>query len=179
LLALLSGIGGGNFACSMSNISTFFPKRLQGTALGMNAGLGNFGVTTMQILIPLVMTAGVFGALAGGPMALAKDSGWILGKITAGTMTWIQNAGFVWLLFLIPLAFLGFFGMNNLLVDLAEAIGSTIAAFIKVLWLYGLAFLHRHRRSLSLPAGAKAGGLGLLNMWVALPLIIGAAPCWS
>src|SRR3990167_10406887 len=51
LLALLSGIGGGNFACSMSNISTFFPKRLQGTALGLNAGLGNFGVTTMQVLI--------------------------------------------------------------------------------------------------------------------------------
>ena len=40
--AFLSGIGGGNFACSMSNISTFFPKRLQGTALGLNAGLGNF-----------------------------------------------------------------------------------------------------------------------------------------
>jgi MFS transporter, NNP family, nitrate/nitrite transporter len=60
----VSGIGGGNFACSMSNISTFFPKRLQGTALGINAGLGNFGVTTMQIIIPLVMTVGVFGALA-------------------------------------------------------------------------------------------------------------------
>ena len=42
LLALLSGIGGGNFACSMSNISPFFPKRLQGTGLGINAGLGNF-----------------------------------------------------------------------------------------------------------------------------------------
>uniref|UniRef100_UPI002352F3A6 MFS transporter n=1 Tax=Pseudomonas sp. TaxID=306 RepID=UPI002352F3A6 len=68
LLALLSGIGGGNFACSMSNISSFFPKRLQGTALGLNAGLGNFGVTTMQILIPLVMTAGIFGAFAGGSM---------------------------------------------------------------------------------------------------------------
>jgi NNP family nitrate/nitrite transporter-like MFS transporter len=51
-MALLSGIGGGNFACSMANISTFFPKRLQGTALGLNAGLGNFGVTTMQLLIP-------------------------------------------------------------------------------------------------------------------------------
>jgi NNP family nitrate/nitrite transporter-like MFS transporter len=42
-------VGGGNFASSMSNISTFFPKRLQGTALGINAGVGNFGVTTMQI----------------------------------------------------------------------------------------------------------------------------------
>jgi NNP family nitrate/nitrite transporter-like MFS transporter len=58
LMALWSGVGGGNFASSMSNISTFFPKRLQGTALGLNAGLGNFGVTTMQIVIPLAMTVG-------------------------------------------------------------------------------------------------------------------------
>ncbi|HFQ15836.1 MAG TPA: MFS transporter, partial [Rhodobacteraceae bacterium] len=61
LLAFLSGIGGGNFASSMSNISFFYPKKVQGYALGMNAGLGNFGVTTMQILIPLVMTVGLFG----------------------------------------------------------------------------------------------------------------------
>jgi nitrate/nitrite transporter NarK len=59
LMALWCGVGGGNFASSMSNISTFFPKRLQGTALGLNAGLGNFGVTTMQIVIPLVMTLGL------------------------------------------------------------------------------------------------------------------------
>jgi len=50
--ALLSGLGGGNFASSMSNISFFFPKKVQGFSLGMNAGLGNFGVTTMQVLIP-------------------------------------------------------------------------------------------------------------------------------
>jgi NNP family nitrate/nitrite transporter-like MFS transporter len=59
VLAALSGLGGGNFASSMSNISFFFPKRVQGTSLGLNAGLGNFGVTTMQILVPLVMTAGL------------------------------------------------------------------------------------------------------------------------
>ena len=70
LMALWSGVGGGNFASSMSNISTFFPKRLQGTALGINAGIGNFGVTTMQIVIPLVMTLGIFGALGGSPMTL-------------------------------------------------------------------------------------------------------------
>ena len=45
VLALLSGFGGGNFASSMSNISFFFPKKVQGYSLGMNAGLGNFGVT--------------------------------------------------------------------------------------------------------------------------------------
>lgn len=61
LLALLSGIGGGNFASSMSNISFFFPKKMQGLALGLNAGLGNFGVTTMQILVPLAMTFAVAG----------------------------------------------------------------------------------------------------------------------
>lgn len=170
LLALLSGIGGGNFACSMSNISTFFPKRLQGTALGLNAGLGNFGVTTMQVLIPLVMTAGVFGAIAGAPMELLKDSGWILGKIPAGTPTWIQNAGFVWLLALVPLAFLSFFGMNNLL-PISPNIGGTLPAFIKILWLYGLALITASV-GLYLYLPPKAGGLGLLNMWVALPLII-------
>ncbi|HRH81960.1 MAG TPA: MFS transporter [Thiobacillaceae bacterium] len=169
VLALLSGIGGGNFACSMSNISTFFPKRLQGTALGLNAGLGNFGVTTMQILIPLVMTMGVFGAFAGDPMALAKDSGWIFGKIAAGTDTWIQNAGFIWLVFLIPLGVLGFFGMNNLL-PISPNIGGTIFAFIKVLWLYGLALATAAvGLYFYLPAPT---GLGMLNMWVALPLII-------
>lgn len=169
ILAFLSGIGGGNFACSMSNISTFFPKRLQGTALGLNAGLGNFGVTTMQILLPLVMTIGLFGVLGGDSLSLAKDSGWILGKILAGTETWIQNAGLVWLLFLIPLAFFGFFGMNNLL-PISPNIGSTIAAFVKIIWLYGLAFLTTAvGLYLYLPAPT---GLGLLNMWVALPLII-------
>jgi NNP family nitrate/nitrite transporter-like MFS transporter len=114
LMALWSGVGGGNFASSMSNISTFFPKRLQGTALGLNAGLGNFGVTTMQIVIPLVMTVGLFGAFGGEPMTLMKDSGWIFGKIAAGTPTWIQNAGFAWVLSLVPLSILCWFGMNNL-----------------------------------------------------------------
>ena len=98
----------------MSNISTFFPKRLQGTALGLNAGLGNFGVTTMQVVIPLVMTVGLFGAFGGEPMTLVKDSGWIFGKIAAGTPTWIQNAGFAWVLSLVPLSVLCWWGMNNL-----------------------------------------------------------------
>src|SRR3954470_11061517 len=90
LMALWSGVGGGNFASSMSNISPFFPKRLQGTALGLNAGVGNFGVTTMQIVIPLVMTLGFFGSIGGEPMTLLKDSGWIFGKIAAGTQTYIR-----------------------------------------------------------------------------------------
>jgi NNP family nitrate/nitrite transporter-like MFS transporter len=169
LMALWSGVGGGNFASSMSNISTFFPKRLQGTALGLNAGLGNFGVTTMQVVIPLVMTMSLFGGFGGESMSLVKDSGWILGKIAAGTPTWIQNAGFAWVLSLVPLAVLCFFGMNNL-KTVSPNTGNLVVAFFKITWLYTLSFI---------PAGVglylylpKPTGLGLLNMWLVMPLII-------
>jgi NNP family nitrate/nitrite transporter-like MFS transporter len=169
LMALWSGVGGGNFASSMSNIGTFFPKRLQGTALGLNAGLGNFGVTTMQIVIPLVMTVSLFGGLGGESMALVKDSGWIFGKIAAGTPTWVQNAGFAWVLSLVPLSVLCFFGMNNL-TTVSPNMGGTVSALFKIIWLYSLSFV---------PAGVglylylpAPSGLGVLNMWVAMPLII-------
>ena len=169
LMALWSGVGGGNFASSMSNISTFFPKRLQGTALGLNAGLGNFGVTSMQIVIPLVMTVGLLGSFGGEPMALVNDSGWIFGKILAGTPTWIQNAGFAWVLSLVPLAVLCWFGMNNL-KTVSPDTGGTIAAFLKIIWLYTLSFVPAGLGLyLYLPAPS---GLGVLNMWLAMPLII-------
>jgi NNP family nitrate/nitrite transporter-like MFS transporter len=172
LMALWSGVGGGNFASSMSNISTFFPKRLQGTALGINAGVGNFGVTTMQIVIPLVMTVPLLGAWGGESMTLLKDSGWILGKIAAGTPTWIQNAGFAWVISLVPLAALCWFGMNNL-KTVSPATGHPIVAFAKITWLYTLAFVPSMLGLyLYLP---KPTGLGLISMWVAIPLGIVAA----
>lgn len=172
LMALWSGVGGGNFASSMSNISTFFPKRLQGTALGLNAGLGNFGVTTMQIVIPLVMTVGLFGAFGGEAKALVKDSGWIFGKIAAGTPTYIQNAGFAWVLSLIPLSVLCWWGMSNL-KTVSPATGHPLVAFAKITYLYSLAFIPSvGMLYLYLPAPT---GLGLLNMWVAIPLDIAAA----
>jgi NNP family nitrate/nitrite transporter-like MFS transporter len=138
LLAVLSGLGGGNFASSMSNISFFYPKRKQGLALGLNAGLGNAGVTTMQVLIPLVMTVGVIGA----GRILETPSGWIFGKIPAGTETWIQNAGFVWLVFLIPLAFLAWFRMDNIRAEhVSPNIGSPLNSFAKISGMLGLAFI--------------------------------------
>ncbi|MEP7283677.1 MAG: MFS transporter [Rubrivivax sp.] len=172
LMALWSGVGGGNFASSMSNISTFFPKRLQGTGLGLNAGLGNFGVTAMQIVIPLVMTVGLLGSFGGAPEVLLHDSGWIFGRIPAGTPTWIQNAGFTWVLSLVPLSILCWFGMNNL-KTISPATGNPVVAFSKIIYLYTLAFVPSiFMLYLYLPAPT---GLGLLNMWVAIPLDIGAA----
>ncbi|MGF1627804.1 MAG: nitrate/nitrite transporter [Alphaproteobacteria bacterium] len=103
VLALLCGLGGGNFASSMANISFFFPKRQKGNALALNAGLGNLGVSIMQFTIPLVITAGVFGVLGGEPQATSD-----------GTRLWLQNAGFVWVPFLILSTFAAWFGMNDI-----------------------------------------------------------------
>lgn len=172
LMALWCGVGGGNFASSMSNISTFFPKRMSGTALGLNAGLGNFGVTTMQIVIPLVMSVPLLGALSGDPMTLQKASGWIFGKVPAGTQIWIQNAGFAWVLSLVPLGLLCWLGMSNL-KTVSPRTGSPLVAFGKITYLYTLAFMPTIVMLwLYLP---KPTGLGLLSMWVAIPLDIVAA----
>ncbi len=171
LAAFLSGIGGGNFAASMSNISTFFPKSRQGLALGLNAGLGNFGVTTMQILIPAVMTVGLFGAIAGAPTELLKDSGTLIGKIPAGAPTWIQNAGFIWVAILVPLVIAAWLGMNNLLPITPEP-GHPLLAFAKIFGLYAVGFLTAGvGLYLYLPPPT---GLGVLNVWVALVLICAA-----
>ncbi|WP_309544644.1 NarK family nitrate/nitrite MFS transporter [Alkalilimnicola ehrlichii] len=105
VLAILCGLGGGNFASSMSNISFFYPKREKGTALGLNAGLGNLGVSTVQFVVPLVITAGVFGMLGGAPLYVDGDPQRPL---------WLQNAGFVWVPFLILCTLLAWFGMNDI-----------------------------------------------------------------
>ncbi len=169
-LALLSGLGGGNFASSMSNISFFYPKRVQGTSLGLNAGLGNFGVTTMQILIPLVMTIGIFG---GESMVLVNSSGTLLGKIPSGTETYIHNAGFIWLIFLVPLAFFGWFGMNNIATEaVTPKPGNPILSMAKISMLLLIAFITASAGLyLMLPPPV---GLGLLSKWIVLPLVIAA-----
>jgi MFS transporter, NNP family, nitrate/nitrite transporter len=102
-LALLCGLGGGNFASSMANISFFYPKTEKGNALALNAGLGNAGVSVMQFAVPLVITAGVFGAIGGEPQVTST-----------GAKLWIQNAGFVWVPFLVITSVAAWFGMDNI-----------------------------------------------------------------
>ncbi|GHC27827.1 MFS transporter [Aidingimonas halophila] len=170
LLALVSGVGGGNFACSMANISSFFPKHQQGLALGLNAGLGNLGVTGMQILIPLSMTAAIFAGLSGDPMELERASGTLIGRIPEGTDTWLQNPGLLGVLVLIPLSAAAWFGMNNIR-SITPNPGSPLAAFGKIFGLYNLGLLTSAiGLYVMLPPPV---GLGWLNMWLALPLTIG------
>lgn len=115
---------------------------MQGLALGLNAGLGNFGVTTMQMLIPLSMTVGMFGAMGGDPMTLIATSGTLVGKIPAGTETYIQNAGFIWLLFLVPLAFFGWFGMNNIRTEeVSPATHGSIASMAMITGMLAISFI--------------------------------------
>jgi len=102
-LALLCGLGGGNFASSMANISFFYPKTEKGNALALNAGLGNAGVSVMQFVVPLVITAGVFGAIGGEPQVTSS-----------GAKLWLQNAGFVWVPFLVITSIAAWFGMDNI-----------------------------------------------------------------
>jgi NNP family nitrate/nitrite transporter-like MFS transporter len=84
LLALLAGLGGGDFSSYMPSTRLFFPNRLQGTALGLQAGIGNFGVSLAQFVTPWIIGFAAFGTLAGGSQTL-----------TAGGATrpvWLQNA---------------------------------------------------------------------------------------
>lgn len=106
ILALLCGFGGGNFSSSMANISFFYPKAEKGTALGLNAGLGNLGVSVVQFIVPLVITAGVFGALGG------EAQTWVKGDVSK--QMWLQNAGFIWVPFILLSTLAAWFGMNDL-----------------------------------------------------------------
>ena len=129
VLAASSGVGGGAFASSMSNISFFFPKRMQGLSLGLNAGLGNLGVSVMQFLLPWIITFGAFGGLGGDPYQFTAD-----GKLVE---VWVQNAGLVWVPILAILAALAFFAMDNLP---QHDCGPTPVAIGKYLWLTMLGF---------------------------------------
>ncbi|MBF7728662.1 NarK family nitrate/nitrite MFS transporter [Pseudomonas sp. N040] len=129
IIALLCGFGGGNFASSMSNISFFYPKAQQGTALGLNAGLGNLGVSVMQFGVPLVIGAGLFGAVGGSPQ-----------EVAGGSQLWLQNAGFIWVPFILAVTVAAWFGMNDL--SSARASFSEQAVIFKrkhnwlMCWLY-------------------------------------------
>ncbi len=141
MLALLCGFGGGNFASSMANISFFFPKAQKGYALGLNAGLGNLGVSIVQFVVPLVITAGVFGTLGGEPAMVTK----------AGQQSpmWLQNAGFIWVPFIALSAIAAWFGMNDL-ADAKASFADQAVIFKRkhnwlMCWLYLGTFGSLHR----------------------------------
>ena len=161
VMALLSGFGGGNFASSMSNISFFFPKKMQGYALGMNAGLGNLGVGVMQKLIPLVVTFSLFGGTA-GTIATAKGA----------PFEGLQNAAWVWVP-LIAIATIGaFFGMNNVSTG-TPSLPSTAKGISKTLYMVVLGLVAAAVGAYML-IGVPWADWGMKNssMWIVLPFVV-------
>jgi NNP family nitrate/nitrite transporter-like MFS transporter len=105
LLAFLAGLGGGNFSSFMPSTSLFFPKRLQGTALGLQAGIGNFGVSLVQFVTPWIIGFAAFGALAGDPQTFTKDG--------ASRDIWLQNATAVWIPIVAVLSLVAWFMLRS------------------------------------------------------------------
>ncbi|HEX6858641.1 MAG TPA: nitrate/nitrite transporter [Caulobacteraceae bacterium] len=131
-LALGCGLGGGNFASSMSNISFFYPKAEKGNALAFNAGLGNLGVSVMQFLVPIVVTLGAFAPVVGAPQ-IAADGG-------VESQVWLQNAGFVWVPFILAAAVAAWVGMND--IASARASFSSQAVVFKRLHTWVMCYLY-------------------------------------
>lgn len=136
ILAILCGLGGGNFASSMGNINFFFPKSKRGTALGINGGLGNLGVSVVQFVVPFIVSVGIFGSLGGEPQILVKDG--------VSKNIWIQNTAFVWIIPIILTTIAAFFGMNNLETAKASIKEQFVIFKCKHLWImsfiYTIAF---------------------------------------
>ena len=92
-LAFLAGLGGGNFSSFMPSTSLFFPKRLQGTALALQAGIGNFGVSIVQFVTPWIIGFALLGALGGEPLTVTAAG--------APKSVWIQNAALIYVPFIV------------------------------------------------------------------------------
>jgi len=97
-VAATAGLGGGNFASSMTNISFFYPDRMKGWALGLNAAGGNIGVSSVQLLTPILLGFGVIG----------------LYQVPATHGIYLSNAGLMWLVPLAVAIYGAVFHMNNL-----------------------------------------------------------------
>ena len=103
LVAATAGLGGGNFASSMANISFFYPDRMKGWALGLNAAGGNIGVSSVQFLTPILIGAGWVGLYLVPPLG--------------ATGLYLQNAGLMWL----PLVAVAVYGAVRHMDNLATA----------------------------------------------------------
>jgi NNP family nitrate/nitrite transporter-like MFS transporter len=105
IVAATAGFGGGGFSGSMANMSFFYPARLKGTALGWNAGVGNLGVSVVQLLVPLLLGFGFISLYLTTP--------------TGGGL-YLQNAGLMWIPTLTVAVIGAYLFMNNLAVARAS-----------------------------------------------------------
>lgn len=142
LCAASAGVGGGNFASSMANISFFYPDRRKGWALGLNAAGGNLGVATAQLVLPLIVIIGI-------PAAAVK-----LPKHHVH----LAYAGWLWIPFIVVAALAAWRFMNSL----TQARADTTS--------YRAALRHTHTWILSFLYVGTFGSF--IGFSFALPLVI-------
>lgn len=110
-VACVAGVGGGNFASSMANINAFYPQRLKGWALGVNAGGGNLGVPVVQLVgltviatagaaqprlvplvyLPLIVLAALGAALRMDNLASPRNDGRALREVAKEPHSWVMS----------------------------------------------------------------------------------------
>ncbi len=105
LLAFLAGMGGGDFSSYMPSTSLFFPKRLQGAALGIQAGIGNFGVSLAQFVTPWIIGFAAFGTIGGVAQTFTKGD--------VSRPMWLQNAFWVYVPLLVVLGVASFVWLRS------------------------------------------------------------------
>ena len=169
-LALLCGLGGGNFASSMAHISFFYPEAGKGSALGLNAGLGHLGIALVQGVVPLVIAVGLFGPLGGAPQATAQGP------------LWLQNAGFIWVPLILASAVAAWFGMDDLAQARAGFAEQAVIFTRRHNWLVCWLYLGSFGSFIGLSAGLpmllhsqfNAAGAGPHPAWAAAGPLLGA-----
>lgn len=130
IISLLCGFAGANFASSMANISFFFPKSRQGGALGLNGGLGNLGVSVMQLVAPFIVGIGVFSFMGGAGTPQAD-----------GSVLWLENAAWIWVPFLLFFTVMAWFGMNDLAANRASLTAQLPVLKRAHLWILSFLYL--------------------------------------
>ncbi|UXY13085.1 NarK family nitrate/nitrite MFS transporter [Kosakonia sp. ML.JS2a] len=130
IISLLCGLAGANFASSMANISFFFPKQKQGGALGINGGLGNLGVSVMQLIAPLAVSFSIFAAF--GATGTTQPDGSVL---------YLENAAWVWVPLLVVCTLAAWFGMNELATSKASLRAQLPVLKRSHLWIMSFLYL--------------------------------------
>ena len=119
ILGGLAGLGGGAFSGFMPSTSYFFPRSKQGTALGLQAGIGNFGVSIVQFVTPWIIGFALIGGTS--QMLTNKDTG-------ATSEVWFQNAGYIWVPFVLIATVLAWLLLRSVPVQ-ARGLGEQMDIF--------------------------------------------------
>jgi NNP family nitrate/nitrite transporter-like MFS transporter len=193
VVSCLAGIGGGNFASSMANINAFYPDRLKGWALGLNAGGGNLGVPVVQLIgllilatagvehprlillvyIPLIVAAAVGAAVVMDNLTTARNQPRAMREATREPHTWIMSFLYIGTFG----SFIGFgFAFGQVLQNQFTGSFATPLAAASLTWLGPLL------GSLIRPVGGSLAdrfGGARITCWNFVAMALGAGVVWT